>query len=262
MNATAGAVGSVSGIGKGIVKAADSRTAKPVWYTATIAMRILIVEDDSRIAESVAEHLRKQHHVVEIRNDGRSGLEFARMGVYDLVLLDVMLPGLDGLSLCRRMRELQSTAPVMMLTARDTIDDKVAALDAGADDYLAKPFSLAELSARVRALGRRGPEFRQPVLCRGALELDRQAMRVKYAGRDLCLTPTEFAILETLLRSPRQVFSREMLLDKIAPFDSNTGDESIKMHVANLRRKIREAGCSQNPIEALYRNGYRLADLE
>src|SRR5690348_13290936 len=116
-------------------------------------MRILIVEDDRRIAGSVAEHLRKQHHVVEIRGDGRSGLEFARSGVYDLVLLDVILPGLDGLSLCRRLREARSTAPVMMITARDTIEDKVAALDAGADDYLSKPFDLTELSARVRALG-------------------------------------------------------------------------------------------------------------
>jgi len=225
-------------------------------------MRILIVEDDQRIAWSVADHLRKQRHVVEIQRDGCAGLDYACSGAYDLVLLDVMLPGIDGVSLCRRLRERGAATAVMMLTARDTIEDKIASLDAGADDHMAKPFNLGELSARVRALGRRGCERRPIVLRHGALELDPQSTQARYRGLNLALTPTEFALLETFLRNPLQVFSRAMLLERVAPFESDTSDDCIKMHVANLRRKVRAAGCVRNPIEALYRSGYRLADAE
>jgi two-component system response regulator QseB len=223
-------------------------------------MRILIVEDDPRISDPVAEHLRRQLHVVEVQVDGSAGLEYARSGVYDLVILDVMLPGLDGLTVCRRLREMGSAAPVLMLTARDAVDDKVKALDYGADDYLVKPFDLAELSARVRALGRRGPDRRRPVLRHGPLELDQSSAAARYGGSALSLTRTEFAILETLMRSPKQVFNSEMLLEKVHAFDSPAGRGTIKTHVANLRRKIRAAGCTHNPIDVLYGVGYRLAE--
>jgi two-component system response regulator QseB len=223
-------------------------------------MRILIVEDDSRIAAPVAHQLRGQKHVVDVCYDGRSGLEFAATGVYDLVLLDVMLPGLDGLSICRRLRGLRSTAMIMMMTARDATEDKVSALDAGADDYVVKPFDLAELSARVRALSRRGVEVRDTVMRHGMLELDSRSSRARYAGKPLALTPTEYAILEALMRSPSQVFTRTMLLDKVASFERGSGNESIKTHVANLRRKIRGAGCPFDPISTVYGSGYCLAD--
>jgi two-component system response regulator QseB len=224
-------------------------------------VRILVVEDDQRLARSVAEHLRRQHHVVDIMHDGASGFDFARTVAYEVLLLDVLLPKMDGLTLCARLREEGVATPVLMLTARDTVQDKVDALDAGADDYLTKPFNLAELGARVRALGRRGAVTRAPVLRYGPLEVDQAAMRVCVDGRALSCTPTELAILETLLRSPRRVFSSEMLLERVSPLGRETANNSIKTHVANLRRKIREAGCKKPMIETLYGSGYRLADL-
>jgi DNA-binding response OmpR family regulator len=224
-------------------------------------MRILIVEDDARIAYSVAEYLRRQRHVVDIVHDGASGLEFASGLAYEVLLVDVALPKLDGLALCARLRAQQSLTPVMMLTARDTVQDKVDALDAGADDYLTKPFDLEELAARIRALGRRGAVARPPVLRHGPLTLDRAGMRVEVAGRGLACTPTEFAILETLLRNPRQIFTREMLIELVSPLGSETADGAIKTHIANLRQKLRASGCKQRIIETLYGSGYRLADL-
>ncbi|HYL26702.1 MAG TPA: response regulator transcription factor [Candidatus Nitrosotalea sp.] len=224
-------------------------------------MRILIVEDDARIARSVAEHLRRQHNVVEVAYDGRSGLQLATTSHYDLLLIDINIPEPNGLTICTTLRAQHSTAPVVMLTARDAIDDKVRALDAGADDYLTKPFDLAELSARIRAVARRGAPGRPPVLRFGPLEIDRAAMRVCVGERRVSCTPTEFTILETLLRSPRQVFSREMLIERVAPLGGDAANDSIKTHIANLRRKVRAAGYGGPVIETLYGSGYRLADL-
>lgn len=224
-------------------------------------MRILVVEDDQRIARSVAAHLGRERHVVDVVNDGASGLEFASSDAYEVLLVDVLLPKMDGLTLCSRLRAEGVTTPVLMLTARDAVQDKVDALDAGADDYLTKPFDLAELGARVRALGRRGAITRTPVLSYGPIEIDQAAMQVRVEGRPLTCTPTELAILETLLRSPRRVFSSDMLLERVSPLGRDTANTSIKTHVANLRRKIRAAGCKKSMIETLYGSGYRLADL-
>jgi two-component system, OmpR family, response regulator QseB len=224
-------------------------------------MRILIVEDDVRIARSLAEHLRRQRHVVDVVGDGASGLEFAENAAYELLLIDIMLPKLDGLTLCSTLRARRFATPVMMLTARDTVQDKVDALDAGADDYLTKPFDLSELSARIRALGRRGALARPPLLRHGCLTLDQAAKRIYVGESILKCTPTEFAILETMMRSPRQIFSREMLLERVSPLGSETADVAIKVHIANLRRKLRAAGCKAPVIETMYGNGYRLADV-
>jgi DNA-binding response OmpR family regulator len=222
-------------------------------------VRILIVEDDRRIAEPVADDLRRQHHAVDVAGDGMIGLDYAIVGSYDLILLDIMLPGLDGLSLCRRLRDLGEQAMIVMATARDSIEDKVAALDAGADDYVVKPFDLAELSARVRAVGRR-TRNPKPILHHGLLELDPGSARVTYDGQAVPLTKTEFAILETLMRNSRQIFTRAMLQAKVTTFDNDNGSESIKTHVANLRQKLRAAGCADPPVQTLYGTGYRLAD--
>ena len=147
----------------------------------------------------------------------------------------------------------------MMLTARDSVKDKVLALDAGADDYVAKPFDMAEVSARVRALARRGPAARLPVLRHGALALHRGEALVTYGETKVILTPIEFAILETLMRSPRQVFSHEILFER-APCDERAAAESIKTHVANLRRKLRNAGAPRSLIRTVYGFGYQLGD--
>jgi DNA-binding response OmpR family regulator len=223
-------------------------------------MRILIVEDDPRIHTSLAEDLRRQHYAVDVVSDGLTGLDFARTGVHDVILLDVLLPGLDGLKLCRRLRREKSKALILMITARGEVSDKVAALDAGADDYLVKPFDLAELSARIRAALRRQNGVRQPTLMRGALKLDPSRLVVTYLDAVVPLTATEYAILETLMQSPLQVFSRAMLQDKVASFDEAAPRDSIKTHITNLRRKLRDAGGVADPIENVYGIGYRLAD--
>ncbi len=223
-------------------------------------MRILIVEDDDRISAPVADDLRRQHHAVDVANDGELGLEYARSGVYDVVLLDVLLPGQSGIDICKTLRSERSTALILMATARDATSDVVAGLDAGADDYLVKPYDLEELSARLRALGRRSVPVRETVLRAGKIALDPATRIARYDEKPLGLTPTEFVLLETLLRHPLQVFSRGMLLEKVASLERQTGDEAIKSHVVNLRRKIRAAGCHHDPIETVYGNGYRLGE--
>lgn len=225
-------------------------------------MRILLVEDDPGIAGPVASDLRRQQHVVEVAEDGSVGLEYAMSGVYDVILLDVMLPGKDGLEICRHVRANRIESMILMLTARDSVQDKVAALDAGADDYVPKPFDLAELSARIRALGRRTAEDRTPVIENGELCLNPQSRSCTFAGKPVTLTPTEFAILETLMRHPSQVFTRAMLLEKVASFESGSGDTSIKTHITNIRRKVRAAGARRDPILNVYGAGYRLASRE
>ena len=221
-------------------------------------MRILLVEDDDRIAQPLAEDLRHQYHVVDVAEDGLKGWECAQSVSYDLILLDLMLPRLDGLSLCKRLRSAGCMAPILMLTARDTTTDKVIGLDAGADDYLIKPFELEELAARVRALSRRSLETRQPVLICGDLQLDPSTCNVSYGGKALSLTPKEYMILELFLRNPTLVFSRSSLLDKLWEFGKLPAEETIKTHITSLRRKLKEAGSSEELIETVYGLGYRL----
>jgi len=224
-------------------------------------MRILIVEDDPRIHQSVAEDLRRQHHTVEVVEDGRAGLDFARTDVYDVVLLDILLPGLDGIELCRRLRSERSRAFILMITSRADVRDKVRALDAGADDYIVKPFDLNEVSARIRAVSRRQGQVRQPVLERGMLRLDPSRRLVTYGEVPVPLTGTEYTILETLMYSPLQIFSRRLLHEKVTTFNDDVGRDSIKTHITNLRRKLRTVGALADPIENVYGMGYRLADL-
>ena len=225
-------------------------------------MRILIVEDDRRIAQPLAEDLRHQQHIVEIAVDGLQGWEYARSQVYDLILLDVMLPKLDGIELCRRLRGDGSQALILMLTARDTTSDKIIGLDAGADDYLVKPFELDELAARIRALSRRSGEVQPLVLSHGEIRLNPVSYVVTYADRILSLTPKEYGILEYLLHHPQQVVSKSVLLDKLWEFDRSSGEETIKTHVTNLRRKLKDAGCVVDLIETVYGVGYRLRAID
>jgi DNA-binding response OmpR family regulator len=221
-------------------------------------MRILLVEDDRRISKPLAEDLRHQHHVVDVVEDGIAGWEAAQCVAYDLILLDLMLPQLDGIRLCNRLRAAKSQALILMLTARDTTSDKIIGLDAGADDYLIKPFELEELAARIRALARRSPETKPPILAHGQLTLDPSTCHVRYAGELLALTPREYMILEYFLRSPSQVLTRSLLLAQLWEFDQSSGEETIKTHIANLRRKLKAAGSSEDLIETVYGLGYRL----
>ncbi len=221
-------------------------------------MRILIIEDDDRIAQPLAEDLRHQNHAVDIAVDGIEGWKYAQSAIYDLILLDLMLPKLDGISLCKQLRNLGSKVFILMLTAKDLTSDKVIGLDAGADDYLIKPFELEELAARIRALSRRNLETTAPLLICGDLKLDPTNCQVTYKETPVLLTPKEYMILECFLRKPNQVLTRAILLDKLWEFDKSSGEDTIKTHITNLRRKLKVAGSSREIIETVYGLGYRL----
>ena len=225
-------------------------------------MRILLVEDDDRIAKPLAEGLKNEHHVVEIASDGIEGWEYSQGAKFDLILLDLMLPKLDGITLCKRLRQAGSKALILMLTAKDTTDDKVIGLDAGADDYLVKPFKLKELAARVRALSRRSYELKPQILSYEKLQLNPSTGEATYKNNLLSLTPKEYLILEYFLRHPRQIMTRTAILDKLWEFDKSSGEGTIKTHITNLRSKLKTAGSENNLIETVYGIGYRLGSLE
>ena len=225
-------------------------------------MKILIVEDDKRIAKALAEDLRHQHHAVDIALDGIEGWDYAQATEYDLILLDLMLPRLDGISLCKRLRVNKSNALILMLTSKDTTTDKVIGLDAGADDYLIKPFELEELAARIRALSRRTPEVKPLVLVHGKLQLDPNSSEVIYAENPLFLTPKEYLILEHFLRHPQQILTRSAILEKLWEFDKFSGEGTVKTHITNLRSKLKTAGSPDNLIETVYGVGYRLRAVD
>jgi two-component system, OmpR family, response regulator QseB len=224
-------------------------------------MRILLVEDDDRIAKPVAEELRYHQHVVDIAKDGEEGWAHIQAVNYELILLDLMLPKLDGIALCRRIRAAQINSFVLMLTARDTTIDKITGLDAGADDYLVKPFELDELAARIRAITRRSTQIIATVLIHGDLQLDTGTFEVTYQDNSVTITPTEYKILEYFLHNPTQVLSKSQLLNQVLELDRSSGEETIKTHITNLRRKFKNAGAIDHLIETVYGLGYRLQPL-
>ena len=222
-------------------------------------MKILIVEDDDRIALPLARDLRHQLHGVDIAQDGIEGWDYTQAAKYDLILLDLMLPRLDGISLCKKLRSAQCQSLILMLTARDTTNDKIVGLDAGADDYLVKPFNLEELSARIRALQRRSRELTPPTLQHGDLRLDPTSQVVTYREKLLTLTPKEYLLLEYFIRHPGHVLSRSALLDKLWEFDKESGEGTVRSHITNLRSKLKAVGSSKHVIETVYGMGYRLS---
>lgn len=221
-------------------------------------MKILIVEDDDRITDALVEDLSDRNYVVEVAHDGEAGWDLVDAFTYDLILLDVMLPKLDGISLCRRIRNHGYAMPILMLTARDTVGDRVLGLDAGADDYLIKPFNLQELSARIRALLRRGGTSLPPVLEWGELRLDPSTCEVFYQESPLMLSPTEYRLLEFFLRNGRRVFSRSQILEQIWAFDQLPEEATVKAHIRSLRQKLQSVGAPADFIETVYGLGYRL----
>ncbi|MDZ4875022.1 MAG: Regulator of RpoS [Chroococcidiopsis cubana SAG 39.79] len=221
-------------------------------------MRILVVEDDEFIANALDLVLSEQNYAVEIAADGESGWELVQAYEYDLILLDVMLPKLDGIELCRRVRSQGYKMPILLLTGRDSSHDKAIGLDAGADDYLVKPFDQEELFARVRALLRRGNTSVSPVLEWGELRLDPSSCEVTYSGRSLQLTPKEYALLELFLRNNRRVFSCSAILDRVWSFDKTPGEEAVRTQIKGLRQKLKAVGAPADAIETVYGIGYRL----
>lgn len=225
-------------------------------------MRILIVEDDTSLATAIAAVLTKLHYVVDIASDGQDGWELAIACNYDLILLDVLLPKFDGISICRQLRQEGYQMPILLLTALDAKSDKVIGLDAGADDYVVKPFDFQELTARIRALGRRASSSLPPILEWGSLHLDPSSCEVTYANEVLHLTAKEFSILKLFLRNSQRIFNRGAIIDNLWGAEKDPPEEdTIKSHIKSLRRKVKAAGGDYNFIETVYGMGYRLKPL-
>jgi two-component system response regulator MprA len=206
-------------------------------------MKVMVVDDEPAMREALELALRLDGFEVELVPDGREAIRQLPQARPDVVLLDVLMPELDGIEVCRRMRTAGDRTPVLMLTARDEIDDRVAGLEAGADDYLAKPFALPELLARLRALLRRtGWAADEELLRFDDLELDPAAYEVRRDGRDLELTRTEFALLELFMRNPRQVLTRALIVERVWGYDFGPTSNSIDVYVGYLRRKTETAG--------------------
>lgn len=220
-------------------------------------MRVLVVEDDARMAAAIRRGLRFEGLVVDIAGDGEQALRAIAATEYDAVALDVMLPRLDGFETCRRLRAQGFWVPVLMLTARDAIEDRVRGLDGGADDYLTKPFSLAELVARLRALVRRGHGERPAVLAVGGLRLDPASREVRRGEEVIDLSAREFSLLETFMRRPGQVFTQLQLLEAAWDLGYEQRSNVVEVYVRYLREKI-DRPFGVRSIETVRRVGYRL----
>ena len=216
-----------------------------------------MVEDDARMAAAIRRGLRFEGLVADIAGGGEEALRKAGASDYDAVVLDVMMPGLDGFETCRRLRADGVWAPVLMLTARDAVEDRVRGLDGGADDYMTKPFSLAELLARLRALVRRGPAERPTVIEVGDLELDPATREVRRGGEEIALSAREFALLETFMRRPGQVFTQLQLLEAAWDLGYEQRSNVVEVYVRYLREKI-DRPFGVESIETVRGMGYRL----
>ncbi len=221
-------------------------------------MKILLVEDDERIAETLAEVFTHQHYAVDTAADGEAGWEMVEVFTYDLLVLDVMLPKLNGITLCQQVRTYGYRMPILLLTAKDASTAKVIGLDAGADDYVVKPFNLQELLARIRALLRRGNESLPPILEWGGLHLNPNTCFVTYGEHPLTLTPKEYALLELFLRKSSRVFSRGEILEHLWPSEEPPFEDAVKTHIKGIRQKLKAVGAPTNLIETVYGIGYRL----
>jgi two-component system OmpR family response regulator len=220
-------------------------------------MRVLVVEDEMKMAELVRRGLREHGYVADLATEGQEAFVMAGSAEYDVVVLDVMLPDVDGFEICRRLRADGVRAPVLMLTARDAVEDRVAGLDSGADDYLTKPFSFSELLARLRALARRGPVERPAVLEVGSLRLDPATRQVWRADSEIDLSAKEFTLLELFMRSPGEVLSRLQLLEHAWDWAYENRSNVIDVYVRSLRNKI-DRPFAVNTIETVRGAGYRL----
>jgi DNA-binding response OmpR family regulator len=226
-----------------------------------LTARILVAEDDAKQANLIRFYLEHQGHRVTAVGDGRTALDVCRESRPDLLVLDVMMPGLNGLDVCRVLRA-ESQLPILLLTARSTEDDLLVGLDVGADDYLTKPFSPRELVARVRALLRRAGTVAadaRSVLTVGDLEVDAGRFEVRVEGRPVAVTAKEFGILEVLATEPGRVFTRAQIVERAFGFDHQVLDRTVDAHVMNLRRKIERDLANPRYVQTVYGRGYRLA---
>jgi two-component system, OmpR family, response regulator len=220
-------------------------------------MRVLVVEDEVKMAGLIRRGLLEEGHAADVASTGEDAIWMAQAHPYDAIVLDVMLPRLSGFETCRTLRNAGVWSPVLMLTSRDAVEDRVAGLDAGADDYLTKPFSFSELLARLRALARRGGVERPVTLEVGELRLDPAARRVWRGGHEVALSPKEFALLETFMRRPGQVLTRLQLLEHAWDFAYENRSNVVDVYVRYLREKI-DRPFGADSIETVRGVGYRL----
>lgn len=220
-------------------------------------MRVLVVEDEEAIAGAIERGLTKQGYEVDVARDGAEALEMATETNYDVICLDLNLPRVDGIEVCRRLREDRYSGGIIMLTARSSIRERIEGLDQGADDYLVKPFAFSELAARIRAITRREGSMREPVIETRGLELDPNTNRCRREGKEIHLTPKEFALLYYLARNEGRAVPQEELLEKIWDEHANPFTQTVKVHMNNLRRKLNE-GFTEQLIETIRGKGYVL----
>jgi two-component system, OmpR family, response regulator len=218
-------------------------------------MHILVIEDDRPLARILRKSIESSGHTVDIVGDGDEGLRLARTRAHDALVLDLQLPRLSGTEVCRRLRDDGNAVPIIMLTARGTVADRIEGLDVGADDYLPKPFSLAELQARLRALHRRG-KVEPEVLRAGSLELDTSARELRVDGTSVELTGTELALLEYLMRNPGVVLSRDQLREQVWGDGFEPASNVVDIYVHYVRRKLKKAGADHDPIRTVRGLGY------
>lgn len=223
-------------------------------------MYVLVVEDERRLAQLVRRVLEEEGHTVDVAYDGEEGLQMGLEGTHDVIVLDIMLPQVDGLSVCKSLRQNRVDTPVLLLTALDGVDDRVKGLDAGADDYLPKPFAFQELLARLRALSRRRVQPRDPQeIAVDGLTLDLRRRRAVRDGRQIELSPKEFSLLEFLMRNQGRVVTRTQILDHLWGYDFATDSNLVDVYVAYLRRKV-DKGNGQKLIRTVRGVGYALGD--
>ncbi|MBF0594257.1 MAG: response regulator transcription factor [Candidatus Omnitrophica bacterium] len=222
-------------------------------------MRILVVEDERKVSSFIKRGLKEAGYAVDVADNGDDGLFMAKASPYDLIVLDVMLPGRDGIDVCRKLRQANHATPVLMLTARDDMQDKVNGLDAGADDYLTKPFSFPEFLARIRALLRRNRSEKSTCLKIADLELDQLTRKVTRAGNEIILTPTEYSLLEFLMLNAGNVVTRTMISEHVWDDDFDSFTNVINVYVNYLRGKVDE-GHAKKLIHSLRGVGYTIKD--
>lgn len=222
-------------------------------------MRILVVEDEHKIANSIKKGLEQESYAIDVAYDGKTGYDLAVSEAYDVILLDRLLPELDGLELCKRVRQQHVHTPILMLTAKGQISDRVEGLNSGADDYVTKPFAFEELLARIRALSRRPKESTSSILTLNGLSLDTVSFEVKRKGKDIVLSHKEFALLEYLLRHPNQIMTKDQIIAHVWDYDADILTNTVEVYIGYLRNKVDKPFGSEKPLIQTVRGfGYKI----